>query len=154
MIEDGRIVVMPRPYIEVIVADGHYRSYVNFLIDTGCDKTTLHPGDAYGLWSSEFLHWDFESEPSSSTSTGVGGVAASVTRSVRLSFIADDDRVQSVSLSCQVDVAKPDDRSDPRFSNWSLPSLLGRDVLAHFRLEMAYVPTPQVTLSMDDVQLP
>ena len=141
---------MPRPYIKVAVSDGSANYSVNFLIDTGCDQSTLHPFDAYRLWGHDFLWWDFEGYPLSKTTTGVGGVAGSVERDVRLSFTAEDDRVESLSLACRIEVAQPDDRSDPRFSNWNLPSLLGRDVLAHFRLEMAYLPTPAVTLSIDD----
>ena len=153
LIQDGVIVVMPRPHIKVTVSDSIHSKGVNFLIDTGCDQTTLHPFDAYRLWGYELLRWDFEGDQTRKNHAGVSGLAASVVRDVRLSFSAEDDRIESLSLGCRIDVAQPDDRSDPQFSNWNLPSLLGRDVLAHFRLEMEYLPTAVVTLSFDDERL-
>lgn len=96
LIQKGKIVVIPRPYIEVTVSDGFRSDGVNFLIDTGCDQTTLHPKDAYELWGRDLLGWDFEGDQSRKTSAGVSGLAASMERDVRLSFTADDDRVESL----------------------------------------------------------
>lgn len=46
LIEDDLLVVMPRPYIKVAVNDDRRRAWVDFLVDTGADVTTIHPSDA------------------------------------------------------------------------------------------------------------
>ena len=149
LIEDDLLVIMPRPYIRVAVNDGPRRAWVDFLVDTGADVTTIHPSDALTIWGAELRAWDFDADETRRVSHGVGGAAISVVRPVRLTFASTSASGTEVSFAANVEVAKPDRGVGRASGNWDLPSVLGRDVLAHFRLEMTYQPAMRITLSGD-----
>lgn len=148
VVKDGLIVVMPRPYILVGVEQGLGITWIEFLIDTGADASVIHPRDAYRIWGSEYLGWDFEDDDGRKTSHGVGGQTISTGRTMRLHF-STDGPVRDASFLCRVEIAQPDDRSASVYTNWNLPSLLGRDVLAHFQLYLTYTPSPRVVLTLE-----
>ena len=96
---------------------------VQFLIDTGADTTTIHPGD--------FLPLDVDPalllrKPDSQAS-GIGGQAQAWKHAALVMLLEDDLETVKV-VSCNLDVAVPHQL------NMSYPSLLGRDVLQHFVL--------------------
>ena len=89
------------------------------LVDSGADKTTLHPREV------EELGVDYERLlPSSSTlSEGIGGNAAYYSEPAY--FIFPDDRGLSLACYIDIDICHQDARTSLR----NVPSLLGRDFL-------------------------
>ena len=101
---------------------------VDFLLDTGADTTALHPPDAIfrvGI-DRAALHqpslW-----PNRRAASGVGGSSEYYRHPAHYAFRHADGRVQTVRTDLWI--ARPGPAND------SLESLLGWDVLRHFRLE-------------------
>ena len=104
---------------------------LDFLIDTGADFTTINPSDAYRLWGTEYLAYDFLTDPTRTEVRGIGGTAVFVVRSVFMAFCTEDNR--SITADHNVHVASP-----PATDLWQLSSLLGRDILSQFRCTFDY----------------
>ena len=110
-----------RPFVVAHVAIGSAQvaGDVHFLVDTGADTTVLAPRDVV------LLGLDVGSLPQART-TGVGGTTAA---GVAAADITLDTRVFSISLR----VLNPRSPAQ-RVALRAIPSLLGRDILAHFAL--------------------
>jgi Aspartyl protease len=96
-----------------------YRGPISFLIDTGADGSVLMPVDA------KRLGVDFNSLQNPVVSTGIGGKASGFEEICVLSF-ADNRYIYSYLLN-KMEISAPT-RDNLRF-----PSLLGRDILNHWR---------------------
>lgn len=87
---------------------------VDFLVDTGADRTTISRGMA------ESIGLDLTTLPDGGTSTGVGGISA--IRQVRVSLSVQDFSTEF--WLCVLELRQP------------APSVLGRDFIANFVLFM------------------
>ncbi len=93
---------------------------VHFLIDTGADSTVLAPRDA-GL-----LNLDLSRLPPGPVSTGVGGQTPTASTPATLTLDA-------LPFTTTLRILAPTN-SQQRQALRTIPSLLGRDLLAHFAL--------------------
>ena len=122
-----------RPYVEgrLMIPRFNVAHRIDFLLDTGAERTCLHPADTNGA------RIPIEALGGAIQSRGVGGISAYYREPALLSF--DDDpytRVYAIELLI----------ADPREGNQGLPSLLGRDVINNWRI--SYDPTDS-TLECD-----
>ena len=116
-----------------------------FLVDTGCDYTTLSPQDAHRLFGDNYLTMDFSRRPESIEMHGIGDTPAFGLRTrAELTFLADNG--DEITLDTPIVIAQPMPPTPGRQGNWLIPSLLGRDILEHFDLALSYNP-PSVTLT-------
>lgn len=121
MIEGAYDTHYGRPYVQGRLSfpglgiDG----YIDFLVDTGADVTTLHPRDGIAM------NVPFNNLTPGQPSQGIGGFADTFEEPAVIMF-ADGSfvRLYTASLS----VAKP-----TKF-NLTVPSLLGQDILRHWRM--------------------
>jgi hypothetical protein len=110
---------------------GSSRSWVpiNFLIDTGAAITLLRPLDAIGrlqldpLVLAQPLHW-----PNRQPISGVTGSGECYVHPAEYAFLHEDGRLQRIAGEICID--------PPNQTNNSRKSLLGWDVLQHFRLSV------------------
>ena len=98
---------------------------VQFLVDTGADRTTLHPGDA------DFLGIDFGKLSGGESVDGIGGSVQMFSEAGELLFW-DEDAAEWRVYPLEIDI------SERTEVNAEYPSLLGRDVLALWAME--YIP--------------
>ena len=134
------IVSAGAPAIEVEVTIGGPTALVRFAIDTGADVTVLSPDDARSVMGVEYEFLDFRSDPRRLGVRGFAGERAAIPLEARLTLRSLD---AEYSIVQPIVIAPPmADRIAPR----PLPSLLGRDFLRHFRLELAYGDSPNVLL--------
>ena len=91
--------------------------HLELLVDTGADATSLHPMDCIGL--------PYEVLRDLSETGGVGGVAGYYSEDA---FVVFDDGEITHIYSMRVDIAVP------TRNNMTLPSLLGQDILRHWRV--------------------
>lgn len=146
--------IVPRPFIQVFVADASAGKPINFLIDTGADATIISPRDAFDIWGESYRNWAFDADRHAVQVQGIGtGIARFIERRLTVNFAARDDLAQQLSFLTDIWIAQPDafDVSAP--NNWNLPSLLGRDLMQLFTLRLAYVPEPEVMLAFPDSAL-
>ncbi len=107
-----------RPFVQAIIRFpglGNRRLTVEMLIDTGADRTVLAPSDVLRLGV------DLNVLPAGALSTGIGGQMA--TRSIDAVLT-----LETFSTTLPLTVLAPPSTPLP------IPSLLGRDVLAHLAL--------------------
>ena len=97
---------------------------IDFLLDTGAERTCLHPGDT------DRMRIPIEALGGAIQSRGVGGISAYYRESALLSF---NDQSHTRIYEIELLIA------DPREGNRGLPSLLGRDVINNWRI--SYDPT-------------
>ena len=122
------------PLIRVAVALDNRADDVRFLIDTGTDATVLHPTDAYSILGDDLHRIDFDHDPFRAAGFGVGGTVDRVVRSATLTLRSEDRRFYPIEMP--ILIARPTPAEPGDHGNWRLPSLLGRDFLRHFRLEL------------------
>ena len=110
----------PRPFVSGLLnvpAAGRQPVQIDFLVDTGADRTALAPFDIARL------HLDWSRVEPGTTGIGIGGVAE--TQTTRATLTLDD---LAIDLQLTILSTPPGTRPLP------LPSLLGRDVLHRFCL--------------------
>ena len=77
---------------------------------------------------------DFDHDPRRTPGLGVGGTADRVVRNATLTLRSEDRRLHPIDMP--ILIARPTPGEPGDHGNWRLPSLLGRDFLRHFRLEL------------------
>ena len=132
------------PYISVRIGDRDDAPSVDFMIDTGSDFTILAPRDAWALLGESYAAIDFARLASDFESIGVGSAGARMIMSP-MSLRFTDDAGGYIALTAPVAIAEPVPPQPGEHGNWLMPSLLGRDVLQYFDLQMGYHP-PSVVL--------
>ena len=146
--------IVPRPFIQVFVANASAGKPINFLLGTGADATIISPRDAFDIWGESYLNWDFGADRRGLQVQGVGsGVARFIERRLTVNFASRDDLAQQLSFLADIWLAEPDAYDVSAPTNWNLPSLLGRDLMQLFTVRLAYVPEPDVMLSFPDSTL-
>jgi hypothetical protein len=111
-----------RPYIEgrLILPRLEIRGDISFCVDTGADRSLLHPGDG------ERMGIDYTKLTGETESVGVGGIRHSFVEPALLVF-SEPKRFLYVYI---IDLAI----SPPSLDIMDLPSLLGRDILDRWRM--------------------
>lgn len=94
-----------------------------FLIDTGCDVNTLHPLDTRQMGIN--FSQDFAGIPMGAT-YGIGGSNGYWEEVAEIQFLHSDIKTWD-SITLPVHIA------EPSAGNSAFPSLLGRDILQHYR---------------------
>ena len=97
---------------------------VRFLVDTGSDSTLIHPEDSSRL-GLDPLARTFDGA-ARRRSAGIGGVVEDYVEPCVLIFQHSDGAWERTELPIAFAL--------PTISNQTFPSLLGRDVLRHYRL--------------------
>ena len=128
------IVVGGAALIQITVSIGDREGAVRFLIDTGADVTTLNPRDASRILMEDLLEIDFAADSRRVRGRGIGGGVDQVVRDAALTLRSIDREQYEVELP--ILIAQPTPAEPGEHGNWRLPSLLGRDFLRHFRLEL------------------
>ncbi len=130
--------VPPLPFIEVTLAgQGLKPDTIPFLVDTGADRSILHPFDASRLGIA-VREIDFSG---GAPISGVGGSMRITPLTARAIFRTETDQYpRHVWVDGAVYLAEPSEE------NWDMPSLLGRDLLQLFRLVLEPRSAPAVYL--------
>ena len=103
--------------------------YVNFVIDTGSSSTCLHPLDAtigMGIAPGRLALPQFWTEQTDHG--GIGGSALYFPVEAHYAFLREDDEWKIIEDRIEI--------AQLRAANTQLPSLLGWNVLKHFRLNI------------------
>lgn len=110
-----------RPYVQgwLILPRLNVQGEVEFLVDTGADSTIIHPPDGQKLGIPFGELW------SGVVSVGIGGSHPYFSEDALLLF---EDETRLRQYRCEVLISKPSDSPN------SLPSLLGRSLLNHWRM--------------------
>ena len=120
----------PYPFVSAeptILGLRHEIAPVNFLIDTGAARTCIHPLDANLIMRiprSRLM--DARQWSSSVRGGGVGGAGRYFVEPATLTFTNDDGSPEVVETEIWI--------AEMTLANQRLPSLLGWDILRHFRL--------------------
>ncbi len=133
-----------RAWLDTFVASGSKFAMFPFLIDTGSSATTLHPQDALELLGDDYFQIDFANDPHRVSARGVGGVVNRVVRHATLGITSIDR--EPYFLRMRILIAEPTQSAPRGHGNWQLPSVLGRDFLRHFRLELVCGEARRVVL--------
>ena len=118
-----------RPYVacRLYIPRLRVSGEIAFLLDTGSDRTSLHPLDARSInVPSDWLSGAIETR-------GVGGTSPYFREYAQMAF-DDGDRVQVYGIDIRI--------AQPNENNAGLPSLLGRDVFNRWRI--VYDPTNDI----------
>jgi hypothetical protein len=105
---------------------------IDFLVDTGSTDTYLHPQDAtLQMRIAEATLADPRQWPNREPTGGIGGSVACYVQPAIYLFHHDDGQVQRITHEIHI--------VPPTLTNATFPSLLGMDILRHFRLSMDFV---------------
>ena len=137
------------PFVASKVIRGGQLIEIDFLIDTGADSAILGPQDAVSLFGIEQYQEMFEyNQPIS-----VAGVGSGLAVQQFVQLLLFDTVGGSISFDHTITVMKLALDENERPTNWSMPSLLGRDILEHFCLNLCYRPPAVELESLDDYDL-
>jgi hypothetical protein len=116
-----------RPYLEgrLIIPRLNLRANLTFLVDTGADCTTLMPSDALRMGI------DYAALSGTDLTVGVGGTSLSFLEDAYVAFPEPKRALHVYHIDLRITPDAPE--------LMDIPSLLGRDVLNHWR--MSYNPT-------------
>ena len=119
--ENGRPYVRGRLTIPLLGVNGG----VNFLLDTGADRTTMHPADG------ERLRCRFDKLEDPDVVNGVGGTQECYSADAIVTLFGNEADYHYIIT---IDIVKPS--PDPKRNRilQRLPSLLGNDLLDYFDL--------------------
>jgi hypothetical protein len=117
-IDAGRPYVSCLLFIPRLSAGGQ----IDFLVDTGSDRTVIHPGDAARLGIEEEAFAGL----AQTTAVGVGGTALEYFEAAFILLRHQDDRIDNILVRLSFAVPTPD--------NALYPSVLGRDLISYYRL--------------------
>lgn len=121
---------MIRPTVRVAVLlsrVGVEQATIEFLIDTGATFSTLHPNDALFVLGIDSVRlsvpyiW-----PDKEPSLGIGGMVEDYVEPAEYVFTHEDGTTQTIVGHIRI--------AQPTAYNQQFPSLLGWDVLRHFRM--------------------
>ncbi len=104
---------------------------INFLVDTGATDTYLHPQDAkteIGIDPARLA--DPRQWLTKRATNGLGGRVACYVEPAVYLFFHDDGQTRQITHEIHI--------VPPTVSNAVLPSLLGLDILRHFKVSMDY----------------
>ena len=118
---------------------------VDFLIDTGADITVVSPQDALFLFGIDHYQELLTRSPGVSLS-GIGSGFA-VTQPIQLFLFDEAGGLAGFERNATIMGLAVDSEGQP--GNWSMPSLLGRDILEQFTLTISYRP-PLIELVRSD----
>ena len=121
--------------MEVNVSVMGTQDSVQFLIDTGAEVTVLSAADSLSVLGGAVLGIDFVRDPRRLQLQGIGGGAQHVVRDATMTLRSIEGERYSVAMP--ILIAEPDlsRLADPLTPQ--LPSLLGRDFLRRFHLNLA-----------------
>lgn len=104
---------------------------IDFVIDTGAQFTTVQPSDAY-LWAEipEDQLSDPAMWPTTTHGRGIGGLGAFFPMPASYRFQHESGRIETIVGTIYVAQLTPD--------NINMPSLMGWDILRHFRVSLNY----------------
>ena len=120
--------------IEVLVATDGRQGTIPFMIDTGADVTVLSPADSLRVLRDDAFAIDFINDPRILHIMGIGGGARHVVRDAVLTLYSTEGERHSIAMP--ILIAEP---APPRLAELGPPqppSVLGRDFLRHFHLEL------------------
>ena len=122
----GQFDSVGRPYVvcRLIIPRLRVSRRISFLLDTGADSTSLHPRDARDAGIA------FDQLGNRHSSRGIGGRSSYFREPAILAF-SDGELVRMYEVGLLI--------AEPNDTNESLPSLLGRNVINHWR--MVYDPS-------------
>ena len=120
--------------IEILVSVEGVQDTVRFLIDTGADVSILGPDDSLAVLGSAVLGIDFISDPRSLHIMGIGGGARHVVRDAVLTLYSTEGERHSITMPILIAEPTPPRLAEP--GPPQPPSVLGRDFLRHFHLEL------------------
>lgn len=120
---------------------------VDLLIDTGADQTIISPQDAHNLLGLNRYVEIMQQHPTLQLS-GIGAGSA-VQLDIQLYLSDSEGGFASFDHTAIMMNLAIDDRGQPL--NWSMPSLLGRDIQEVFQLTIAHRPPIIELLHIDDL---
>ncbi len=113
---------------------------IDFLIDTGAESSILYPRQAEQLFGRALEQLDFHQ---SGVGERVAGIDGLMSFAIRVPVITTfyDEFDDPIPFDTSILVVQPDppdlDDPDNGRGNWDTPSLLGRDLLLHFDLQVS-----------------
>ena len=120
--------------IEILVSIEGMQDTVRFLIDTGADVTVLSPADSLRVLRDDTFAIDFTRDPRRLQIQGIGGGAQYVVRDAVLTLYSTEGERHSLAMPILIAEPAPPRLAEP--SPPQPPSVLGRDFLRHFHLEL------------------
>ena len=120
--------------IETLVSTEGMQGTVRFLIDTGADVSILGPDDSLAVLGSAVFSIDFASDPRSIRVMGIGGGARHVVRDAVLTLYSTEGERHSLTMPILIAEPAPPRLAEP--GPPQPPSVLGRDFLRRFHLEL------------------
>ena len=133
---DLRFYSATAPFVASKVIHGGQLLDIDFLVDTEADSSILSPQDAASLFGIEQYEALFQHEPVIS----VAGVGRGVGVQQFVQLLLFDVVGGSISFNHVMTVMGLALDQEGQPTNWSMPSLLGRDVLEQFCLHLCYRP--------------
>ncbi len=135
------------PFASGALLYGNRLEGIDWLIDTGADQTIVSPQDAFNLLGLDRYVEIMRQRPTL-TISGIGASSA-VQLDIQIHLYDLEGGFASFDHTAIVMNVAIDDSGNPL--NWSMPSLLGRDIQEDFRLTIAHRPPDIELLRLDDI---